>query len=317
MSEQNSKNYLVFGLSGAGKSTFAAALWHLVDSREIRTVLAKGPHSGNFRYLEKIAKRWCDGWRLERTKSEEVEDVRISLRHEETEAEFSLEFRDIAGESLETAFTTRYCDPEFVELVKRADGMLLFVSANRAIDDVTILDVQAHMGDDERDDEDDDEGDDDDDADGAASPQEGRQDNITKPKDPPFDPAKIPLQVRLVDLLQSLRFKPFDKKPFRIAVIVSAWDLTGESLPDVWLAKKMPLLDQFLRGGEVADALRVYGVSAQGGVFPKKGEKNDAGRKEIMSIRPASKRIRVVGHGAGAHDLTHPVSWLSGLEGKN
>ena len=317
MSEQDSKKYLVFGLSGAGKSTFAAALWHLVDSHEIRTVLAKGRHSGNFRYLEKIAKQWCDGWRLERTKSEEVEDVRISLRHEETEAEFSLEFRDIAGESLETAFATRYCDTEFVELVKRADGMLLFVSAIRQMDDVTILDIEAHIGDDNRDDADDDDGDDDDDAEGAASAEEGRQDHTAKPEDPPFDPAKTPLQVRLVDLLQSLRCNPFDKKPFRIAVIVSAWDQTEEHLPDVWLAKKMPLLDQFLRGGEVADALRVYGVSAQGGIFPKKGEKNDAGRKEIMSIRPASKRIRVVGHGAGVHDLTHPVRWLSGLEGKN
>src|ERR1700730_14251019 len=131
MSEQNSKNYLVFGLSGAGKSTFAAARWHLVDSREVPTVLAKGIHSGNFGYLEKIAQRWCDGWRLERTKSEQVEDVRINLRHDESGVEFSLEFRDIAGESLETAFTTRYCDPEFVELVKQADGMMLFVSADR------------------------------------------------------------------------------------------------------------------------------------------------------------------------------------------
>jgi hypothetical protein len=186
MREQNSKNYLVFGLSGAGKSTFAAALWHLVDSHEIQTVLAKGLHSGNFRYLEKIAKRWCDGWRLERTKSEEVEDVRISLLHQETEAEFSLDFRDIAGESLETAFATRYCDSEFVELVKRSDGMLLFVSANRTMDDVTILDVQAHMGDDAREDDDDDEGDDEDDVEGAASAQESRRDDT---EDQPFDPA--------------------------------------------------------------------------------------------------------------------------------
>jgi hypothetical protein len=76
----------------------------------------------------------------------------------------------------------------------------------------------------------------------------------------------------------------------------------------------MPLLDQFLRGGEIADDIRIYGVSAQGGMFPKKGKTDDESRKQIMGIRPASKRIRVVGHGAGEHDLTHPVRWLSGLE---
>jgi len=321
MNERDSKNYLVFGLSEAGKSTFAAALWHLVDSREVPTVLAKGLHSGNFAYLEKIAQRWSDGWRLERTKSEEVEDVRINLRHEESGAEFSLEFRDIAGESLQTAFATRYCDPDFVELVKKADGMLLFVSANYEMDDVTILDVKAKLGDDDDEelDEDDDDGEGDEDENGTqaavgdAKTVPERQQPL-KAEDPPFEPAKAPVQVRLVDLLQSLRLDPFSRRPFRIAVIVSAWDLAKHRSAEEWLAKCMPLLDQFLRGGEIADAVRMYGVSAQGGMYPKKGERDDEERKRIMAIRPASKRIRVVGHGAAEHDLTHPVRWLSGLE---
>jgi hypothetical protein len=316
MTGQSSKNYLVFGLSEAGKSTFAAALWHLVDTREVPTVLTKGLHSGNFVYLEKIAKRWSDGWRLERTKSEEVEDARINLCHEESGAEFSLEFRDLAGESLQNAFATRYCDPNFVELVKQADGMLLFVSANYEMDGVTILDVMARLGeadhdlDDDDDYEDEDERKDDDPNDGAPGPPE---------EDPAPDPAKVPLQVRLVDLLQSLRLSPFSKKPFRIAVIVSLWDLAKFDTADEWLANSMPLLDQFLRGGEIADDVRIYGVSAQGGTYPskKRENKDDEDRKRLTSIRPASKRIRVVGHGANKHDLTHPVRWLSGLEDGN
>ncbi|SDF29895.1 hypothetical protein SAMN05216337_105054 [Bradyrhizobium brasilense] len=324
----SSKKFMVFGLTGAGKSTFAAALWHLVDSREVPAIaLEKGLHSGNFNYLEKISKRWCDGWRLERTKTEDVEDVRINLRHGATATEFSLEFKDIAGESLENAFLTRYCDPEFVELVKEADGMLLFVSADYKIDDVTILDFKEAMGDDEDDDEptdaaedeDDEEKDDEDEPDGdAEKPATVAEDGHASPTaaDPPFDHAKTPLQVRLVDLLQSLRLDPFRKKPFRVAVIVSAWDLAEETSPGEWLTRRMPLLDQFLRGGEVADVVRVYGVSAQGGRYPKKKKenKNDEGRQEIIKKRPASTRIRVLGYGAGEHDLTHPVRWLSGME---
>lgn len=317
---QNSKNYLVFGLSEAGKSTFAAALWHLVDTREVATVLTKGLHSGNFVYLEKIAKRWSDGWRLERTKSEEVEDVRIGLRHEESGAEFSLEFRDIAGESLQNAFATRYCDPDFVELVKQADGMLLFVSANYEMDGVTILDVMAQIGeeDDDLDDlDDDDDYEDEDEQKKDDDPNDGAP--VPPEEDPAPDPAKVPLQVRLVDLLQSLRLSPFSKKPFRIAVIVSLWDLAKFDTANEWLAQSMPLLDQFLRGGEIADAVRIYGVSAQGGTYPskKRANKDDEDRKRLTAIRPASKRIRVVGHGANEHDLTHPVRWLSGLESGN
>jgi hypothetical protein len=133
--------------------------------------------------------------------------------------------------------------------------------------------------------------------------------------DPQFDPTKTPVQVRLVDLLQSLRLEPFSKRPFRIAVIVSAWDLAKHEIAEEWLANSMPLLDQFLRGGEVASAVRIYGVSAQGGMYPKKGQRDDEERKRIMTIRPASKRIRVIGHSAAEHDLTHPIKWLSGLEG--
>jgi hypothetical protein len=318
MTRQNSKNYLVFGLSEAGKSTFAAALWHLVDTREVPTVLTKGLHSGNFVYLEKIAKRWSDGWRLERTKSEEVEDIRIGLRHEDSGAEFSLEFRDIAGESLQNAFATRYCDPDFVELVKQADGMLLFVSANYEMDGVTILDVMAQIGESDDDLEEDDDDDYEDEGERKGSePNDGAP--AAPEEDPEPDPAKVPLQVRLVDLLQSLRLSPFSKKPFRIAMIVSLWDLAKFNTADEWLAKSMPLLDQFLRGGEIADAVRIYGVSAQGGTYPskKRANKDDEDRKRLTAIRPASKRIRVVGHGANEHDLTHPVRWLSGLEGWN
>ena len=34
--------YMVFGIQASGKTTFAAALWHLVDSEEIPTALIKG-----------------------------------------------------------------------------------------------------------------------------------------------------------------------------------------------------------------------------------------------------------------------------------
>ena len=64
--------HLVMGLQGSGKTTFAAALWHLVDMGEVDTVLVKGTHTGDFRYLEEIAQDWAEGWQVQRTKTHRV-----------------------------------------------------------------------------------------------------------------------------------------------------------------------------------------------------------------------------------------------------
>jgi len=74
--------------------------------------------------------------------AQSVENIRMNLQHVQSGNEITLEFDDLSGETLEQAFATRYCPEKFVELVKSAEGMLLFLSANRKNDDaVTILDV--------------------------------------------------------------------------------------------------------------------------------------------------------------------------------
>ena len=200
----------------------------------------------------------------------------------------------------------RFCPEDFVALVKRSRGMLLFVSADRTIDDVTILEAL-----------------------GGLEPLDGHIDHESPPAaaagrplvteksegaigadEPPWNPANTPAQVRLVDLLQALRLNPFARTPFRIAVIVSAWDLVVEDSAEQWLSKKLPLLDQFLRNREIATQVRAYGVAAQGGPLSKKGEAPTEERARLLAITPASKRIKIVGHETADHDLTHPIHWL-------
>ncbi len=322
------RRFLVFGLQGSGKTTFAAALWHLLDSREVPTALAKGRHTGNYRYLETIAQLWCDGWQVERTKSEEVEDVRINLKHPTDGAEVALEFTDLAGESFEKAFVTRLCDETFVEIVNAAEGMLLFVSAQRVIDDVTILEAFGDGRDDEEvamselriDDT----------ADGAAAsagPAAGPEASAAviaeiqaadthepEDDDEEWDPATAPHQVQLVDLLQALQQAPFEGRRLRVAVVISAWDLSDGSAPELWFAKRFPLLDQYLRNPQGALDLRVYGVSAQGGPLSQKGTPATPDRDRLISIVPASKRVIIAGPNVAEHDITRPLYWLSGME---
>jgi hypothetical protein len=285
----NPHRYLVFGFQSSGKTTFAAALWHLVDSREVQTALAKGKHVGDFRYLEEIARSWCAGWQVERTKTQQVEEIKINLLHPGSGTELVLEFADLSGETFEKAFATRLCPPTFVDIVKDASGLLLFVSADRLLDDVTILDAFA----------------------GEEAAQAAPEDDQGET---PWDPAKTPLQVQIVDLLQALRFPPFVKRPFKVVVIVSAWDLTDETSSDSWLAKKMPLLDQYLRNGDASAEVRVYGVSAQGGQLSKEGEAAGPDRDRLLALDRPSERIKIVGTDVREHDLTGPLLWLSGLD---
>jgi hypothetical protein len=280
------------GLQESGKTTFAAALWHLVDMGEVDTALLKGRHAGEFRYLEEIAQDWAEGWQVQRTDTNRVEPIRINLRLPGSTDDIALEFADLSGETYERAFETRLVNASFLELVQQMDGLLLFVCAARTVDGVTIVEAAANMP-------------------ALAAPED---DGEGEPE-PEWVANKTPQQVRLVDVLQIICTSPQGKRPSRIAVIVSAWDLSPVRHPDTWLAERMPLLDQMLRSHEDAVPFRVYGVSAQGGRLPKKEAPNvESDRSELLGHPRPSTRIQVVGHGAGAHDLTHPIRWLSQLE---
>lgn len=281
--------FMVLGFTASGKTTFAAALWHLLDSREVPTALQKGRHSGDFSYLEEIAQGWSEGWQLGRTRSGQIEEIKINLLHAPTSSELVVEFNDLSGETFETAFANRICSPDFVDMVKRANGIVLFVSSDRLVDSVTILDVLPP------------------------------EDDTSEPavEDERWDASKTPLQVRLVDLLQSLRHPPFSKSPLKVAVIVSAWDIAKKFETDAgrWLAARYPLLDQFLKTNEGVADVRVYGVSAQGGKLSNKGDSDpEAERDRLLSIMPPSKRIEIVGPEVAEHDLSRPLLWLAGLE---
>ena len=280
---------MVFGIQESGKTTFAAALWHLVDSEEISTALIKGKHIGDFTYLQKISGSWAEGYEVDRTKLQQVENIRVNLLHAASGNEMTLEFDDLSGETVEQAFATRYCPEKFVELVKSAEGMLLFLSANRKNDDaVTILDVF-----------------------------DAEKEATHPPADPNhWEPKKAPLQVQLVDLLQCMQRPPFEAKPMKVALVVSAWDLAPDGGADAekWLKDRYPLLSQYLANSEGVLDLRVYGVSAQGGRLSKKKDGPGPDREKLLAIVPASKRIRIVGPEVAEHDITRPLLWLAGLE---
>lgn len=297
---------MVLGFQASGKTTFAAALWHLVDSREINdTALVKGRHNGDFQYLEKIAAAWAAGWAVERTRSQEWLPIAINLRCLVPETDVRLSFVDIAGETVERIFASREVDERVEPLIRQASGILLFVSALRPQDDDSIVDLYLAFPD-------------------EAPPEPADEPNEAGSNAPAlaeqsetvaFKVEMTPHQVQLADLLDAFCDDPLEMRPARIAVIISAWDRAhGASTPEAWLQDHMPLLFQYLATHADEFETRIYGVSAQGGHVPSKENPTEpSDRIELLKQPEASRRIRVVGHGAGPHDLTHPIAWLSGV----
>lgn len=300
------REIMVLGFQASGKTTFAAALWHLVDSREINdTALIKGRHNGDFQYLERISLTWAAGWVVGRTLSEEWRPIAINLRRLVPDTDVRLSFVDIAGETVERIFVTREVDERVEPLIRGASGLLLFVSALRPKDDDSIVDLYLEFPDEAP-------------PEPVDEPAEaGTNASTAGPSEAiPFKVEATPQQVQLVDLLDSLADEPLEMCPERVAVIVSAWDRAhGASTPEAWLEDHMPLLFQYLATHADEFETRIYGISAQGGHVPSKENPTEpSDRAELLKQPDASRRIRVVGHGAGHHDLTHPIAWLSGVE---
>jgi hypothetical protein len=271
----------IVGLPSSGKTTFLAALWHLIDAGEVNTRLVLDRLVGDHTYLNKITEAWRRCEEVPRTSRASETKLTIYVHEPSSELKIALGFPDLSGESFEEQFAARTCSPDYVDGFSGAGGILLFVSADRHTDLMTLADLGPAIAGDER-------------------PEE-------QPVVREWAPSVVPQQVQLVELLQFLQRPPFARRCRRLAVIVSAWDVVLEPkpTPDEWLAREMPLLHQFLMNNPDSFWARVYGVSAQGGDV--KGEKRVA-----LARRTPSERIQCHGRNVDPHDLTAPVLWISG-----
>ena len=273
----------IVGLPSSGKTTFLAALWHLIDAGEVRTKLVLDRLVGDHTYLNTITEAWRRCEEVPRTSRASETKLAIYVHEPTSGLKIALGFPDLSGESFEEQFAARRCSLDYVDGFAGNGGIMLFVSANRRADGLTLADLAPAIA-------------------GGEEPDQ-------QPAVREWVPSDVPQQVQLVDLLQFLQRPPFARRRRRLAVIVSAWDLVLEPkpTPDQWLAREMPLLHQFLMNNSESFCAQVYGVSAQG------GDVKGAGRIALARQTP-SERIQCHGSGVDAHDLTAPVVWISGAD---
>lgn len=274
----------IIGLPGSGKTTFLAALWHLIDAGEVNTALTLDQLVGDHQYLNDIVEAWRRCERVPRTSAGSGISVAIHATDVSTDQKLTLNFSDLSGESFESQFANRSCLKSYVNAYEEEGGMLLFITADHSEDGMTILDVNAVLPEES-----------------DANEQAG---DVKE-----WSPEMVPTQVRLVDLLQFIQQKPFARRKRKLAVVISAWDVVPQpqSSPLEWLKRELPLLYQFLISNPESFDFKTYGISAQG------GDVTGSRRQQMLQLMP-SKRIICVEGTTSNSDLTAPLVWLTKVD---
>ena len=303
------RQIMLAGIPSSGKSTFIAALRHVLLSEETSSKLVMSRLADDERHLNVLQDRWLALKTFERTREASEAWATLHVRARADGAEAELVVPDLRGELFERPAATGRCLRSISDVLGKADGMLLFTNAEKPDDEHLISDY----------------GDADDD--GEAGPVARIEVRAPVPTDVPeagqsesggvakgaglgrlrFQPDRMPEEAKIVELLQFANRRPQRRRRRRLGVIVSAWDAVidggDERTPEQWFAQQRPMLSQFLRHNADAWESRFYGASAQGGQLPRDAER-------LQALENASERVIMVGPGVPRHDPTAPVAWL-------
>lgn len=272
------------GLAGTGKTTFLAALWHVVSRGDIPSGLRLKEFPNNREYLNKISSDWINCEPLGRTVPEFEKIVSMKLEDSESKDVVEVWFPDLSGETFRVQLRSRQWTAGYCELAKEAEGITLFIHPNIVVPPTRIDEVESIVRE-------------------IRSQEEVAEDSKVEAQNL-WDIDKMSIQAKLVELLQLHLNSPYCENIRRIAVVISAWDLVMNytESPEKWLEKTLPFLDQFLKANKEHFCFRIYGVSAQGADLEK-------ACLLLGKIKP-EERIIIVGEECIPHDITVPVKWL-------
>jgi hypothetical protein len=281
----NPANLLFIGLPGSGKTTFLAALWHVLTDRSSATTLKLTKLSGDRNYLNQITKEWRECLQVPRTNLQSEQVVVLHLDGNDF-GSFDLSIPDLAGEAFKQQLTDRRISRHHDAFVQSATGVMLFLHPD--VKKGTPLTLARQLE--------------------AALPSGQKGDTCAaNTGQNAWSPELLPHQAMLVELLQFLLERT--QRKLRVAVVVSAWDLV-ESIgktPHALISRELPLLQQFLEANDDLLEHAIFGVSAQGGDITVASEK-----QSLLELDDALKRIKVQQDHDTGQDITKPIAWLLG-----
>ncbi|MER9949538.1 hypothetical protein [Mesorhizobium sp. M0047] len=276
----------IIGLPESGKTTLLAAIWHVVREGGSDTALKfQGLSRGNYEHLNTLAVDWRKGKKPQRTQTSGMKLVSMRLK-DVYDRTVSVSFPDIPGEDFSRMWEKREFDEEtFKSLTTPA--IVLVVNGDTIRFPAWIVDQMAIV--------------------------KGAGLQVEEAEVVDWRAELAPTQVKVVELLQFLMSRELNVGQRRLAVLITAWDqVEGDGMsPAEILAVKLPFLDQYLRNGRDPWTWRVWGISAQGGVY--EDQEKDEFLKETEALRDLdrpSDRIKVVDGEIVRSDITLPLEWL-------
>lgn len=282
------REVLVMGLPEAGKTTFIAALWHVVSAKEVESELQMADLQPSREHLNVISKKWRECSPVGRTILGKDRNVTMNLQTRDGSKEFRLTLPDTSGEEFTRIFENRRWTASFGKAVETSDAVMFFIHPDslvvpHRIDDGVEDAVQKMEA--------------------AVNPAEGN--GAANQEFSPWEVSRAAPQAKVLDLLQLVtRAKSIPS--FKIVIVVSAWDLVaGEQLsPEEWLRKRAPLVWQFLSSNKERRPYSIYGVSAQGDDY--------AQVEKLREFIKPSERIVVASGQQASSDITRPLMWALG-----
>lgn len=278
------KYNLAIGLPGAGKTSFLAALWDVVDKKEVPGALILDKLQDERGYVQKIRTSWVGLQDVGRTQAGSISPITMSLKVSATSPAEAITFPDLSGEAYDTQLTDRELRADFAALARDASGVILFIHPATNTPGTRIEVVEKVLA-------------------GIPTASTPAEDQPTGS----WDTSKIPTQAKLVELLQFLDVTAETDYP--ISVVISAWDVVIKAnkgkrqAPAAWLNADMPLLSQYLIAHNQRHRHKVFGVSAVGGDL-----KDDIDR--LKKQKPFQRILVDAGDGKPNNDITLPIKWL-------
>src|SRR5687767_3583029 len=99
--------FLVIGLPKAGKTTFLAALWYVVETHRVQSALELVELPKNRTHLNMIRERWVNCIEQEHTTTSSEREVTLKLRKCDNGDVIELVVPDLSGESFELQWSHR------------------------------------------------------------------------------------------------------------------------------------------------------------------------------------------------------------------
>src|SRR5690349_4877897 len=120
MSDSPDSNILMLGLSGTGKTNFLVALDVVLDDQSSADGLTHSGLAADRAYLQPLKEQWPRGEELDKTsRLQPPPPHQLLVRHQASGTTAGFHLPDLAGETFDAHFETRFFPEEFATRLQR------------------------------------------------------------------------------------------------------------------------------------------------------------------------------------------------------